>query len=281
MISCGAKIASAIRSGGEVIVASLFTEAGPNSSAAQKALYVRRREDDREAACLLGAEAVHLGFTDCPFRSSCYKNFNTILFHHSLPEAELKLLQDVRGSIQELIIALQPHELFFPLGVGGHIDHHIAFESSLPFLDGTIPCTFYEDLPYAEIPGWTAARLLKLKALPVDDATTSKITFQTSLTDLPFPFIHSYIASQEDSKLSSIKFEGELAQLPSHNIFSAEWRWGDRCFHRSSFELEPPCLLKKCASIGCYSTEWPILFGSHLGSIKEMLKTTETYWMLK
>jgi len=61
-----------------------------------------------------------------------------------------------------LIEEINPSELLFPLGVGGHIDHHITWECSKAFWDKSGSLSFYEDLPYALLPWWSDVRRQQL-----------------------------------------------------------------------------------------------------------------------
>src|SRR5260221_483070 len=80
VLSCGARIAKTVESGGEVVVATCFTTPWEAAPEELQQLYDRRKADDGDALKMLGAGIRHLGFTDAPFRNPQYYNFNTILF---------------------------------------------------------------------------------------------------------------------------------------------------------------------------------------------------------
>lgn len=276
VLSCGAFIAQAVQCGLEVFVATLFSESEKVNKA--KDLYQKRKNDDLQALQSLGAHPLHLGFTDAPFRSKRYKDFSTILFHHRLPEQEKLLEKAVAKAIRALFEKLQPAELFFPLGVGGHIDHHIAFECSKLFWHTRI-LKYYEELPYALIPCWGAIRWQLLGARPMEQSASDKPA-KVALTDMPFPFIHNYLASPEDRATATALFEREWELLTPAANNAETWQLDEAIFSAAPYGMQRAFLLKKCAAISCYSTEWPILFGPDEDNIGQMLGGCERYWSI-
>ncbi|KAF0106594.1 MAG: hypothetical protein FD146_2502 [Anaerolineaceae bacterium] len=103
-----------------------------------------RREEDRAAAAIVGAETCHFGLPDCIYRRS--------------PEGELLYTEDVfgprhpfeAGLDRELAAALaeelRPDDaLVCPLTVGGHLDHALTRAAAERL---GRPLRYYADIPY-------------------------------------------------------------------------------------------------------------------------------------
>jgi LmbE family N-acetylglucosaminyl deacetylase len=311
VLSCGARIATTTESGGEAIVATCFTTPGGTAPEELKQLYDRRKADDGEALKMLGAGFRHLGFTDAPSRNPQYHNFNTILFHHHLPDEETTLVLQLTATLEKLIGELKPDELVFPLGTGGHIDHHLVWESSKTFWNRSCIVSFYEDLPYALVPGWNAVRWNQLgmgteesgqnrRAQENDGQTVDRQVgnsdsydqndgaVKMDLPGAPFPFVHNYMSSSEDRRLSMEKYDKEYEGL-EHDLWNAhQWTFNGKVFVRTLYKANARNFNTKCQAITNYSSEWPVLFGPDEQNIREMLTYpgnpgdyTEISWTLK
>lgn len=263
VLSCGARIYDTVQSGRKVVVATCFTDGGPS----METLYIQRRADDELAVRSLGAERVLLGFCDAPFRNSRYHNFSTILFHHDLPDDERPLVSEISEAVQSLAEEYGSSEIIFPLGIGGHIDHHLVWESSKFFGDGKFSVSYYEDLPYALVPGWSEVR-------------RSEIGFGCGpvvcvpLETLPYPFVKNYMGSEDDLRASIMKYEAGFERCYERN---------EKNFIRNLYTSA--ALSMKCEAIGAYSTEWPVLFGEDRMDIRRYVAglaetCVEIYWTL-
>ena len=51
--------------------------------------------------------------------------------------------------IQKAIERVNPGAVVLPLGLGGHIDHMTARQAAVGMAATTLPCAFYEDMPFA------------------------------------------------------------------------------------------------------------------------------------
>lgn len=51
--------------------------------------------------------------------------------------------------IQRGLESISPDAIILPLGIGKHVDHLTARNGGIAFLQSSMPCAFYEDLPYA------------------------------------------------------------------------------------------------------------------------------------
>jgi hypothetical protein len=133
--------ASLLQRRGRVIVATVFTE-GKGSAA--------RRAEDRKA--LKGFEVVHLGFIDAPDRLRIKPGFTSLVLK---PKVDRGLVQRIRQVLRPLL--REAGRVYFPLGIGGHIDHRTVFEAHPPH------ARFYEDRPYALAEPLRRLRLLELR----------------------------------------------------------------------------------------------------------------------
>ncbi|BAV08668.1 N-acetylglucosaminyl deacetylase, LmbE family [Filimonas lacunae] len=268
VLSCGAYIASVAGTTAAVTIASVFTSSGEQDDAVVNALYEVRRNDDIRAAALLGATAIHLGFADAPLRNSHYHNFNTLLFHHQLPEQELPVAERIAARLQSLVQTLQPDVVYFPLGVGGHIDHQVVYASSKMITHATI--RWYEDLPYAWLPGWSMVRMTQLQGVP--DTATAYGSFEApAVTASTLRFITSYISSEEDKARSYAMWQHEWGLLRQPYQHVLQWQLPDGMYARQAHSMPLHSVLAKADAISCYDTEWPALFGEEKQDIEKTL----------
>ena len=119
-------------------------EAKPEGERLDYVSALRKREDEKFLAALGGhVKMVDLDVVDAPIRLKC--------------DASIVCDMDVQADdfaiprIQEGLAKLvKSHDtaLVLPLGLGHHVDHRTARDVSLD-LSSTVPCAFYEELPYA------------------------------------------------------------------------------------------------------------------------------------
>lgn len=283
VLSCGATIHKWVSEGKKVTVVSVFTSPG-GEGGKSSALYEKRRNNDTKAAVILGFSAVHLGFSDAPFRDKGLHSFSSLLFHHGEDGVYVNEISQV---IESEIRRLKPECMLIPLGVGGHIDHNLVFRAGLGFHDRVETLAFYEDIPYALVPGWSAVRWTKLQASLPGDGDDQKLLFSVSLMDLPIPFVRNYFSDEEDRKNSSLKFDHEMADLRFPMLTASEWLFRGKRFCLWKNQVSEADLDQKCEAIGVYETEWPLLFGEDKGNIRRMLLNslaggyTERFWKLQ
>jgi LmbE family N-acetylglucosaminyl deacetylase len=153
----------------------IFTDSLAEAAAAGELMASRRIEDERYAY-FAEASIVFLDLPDAVFRG--YEGDDQLL---AAPrpddDAPFELL---RREIERL----EPQRVYFPLGIGGHVDHQLCREVGLRLLaegrrwimpgpDYTDTTVFYEDFPYA---WWDDFRRIEdlgpgaLEALPADVA---------------------------------------------------------------------------------------------------------------
>jgi SAM-dependent methyltransferase len=158
-------------------VITVFTadEGGPTASAFARHLHEKwdlpspaaeRQEEDRKALGLLGVEAVeHWGLPDAPCRCDATGHPR----YASYDELKGPLHPAAQGTIADLVRRIEdavpagPCLLYFPLGLGSHVDHSLLFEVGLRLRARGRNVRFYEDWPYAEAyessfpaPGWVS-----------------------------------------------------------------------------------------------------------------------------
>jgi LmbE family N-acetylglucosaminyl deacetylase len=159
---CGGTIAQALVAGDPVTIFTLFCgPATPPFSPAAEALHkiwsapediVRlRKAEDEAASARLGASLL---FGDTP-EAIYRRDRKGIWLYHEVssifgmrhPE-DNQLVARVSETIRSRV-SLAQARLYFPLGIGRHVDHLIAFEVGQALLLGGHDVVFYEDLPYA------------------------------------------------------------------------------------------------------------------------------------
>jgi len=160
-LSCGGRIWQQTQAGERVLVVTVFAgiplPSAPLSPFAQ-ALHARwerpgdtvagRREEDRAALALLGADLAHWPYSDCIYRQSpndgfFYPDWESLW--GEIHPAERKLIEELATRLATLPL-LRGGALYAPLGTGHHVDHQIVHRAAAAS-GYTLTC--YEDFPYA------------------------------------------------------------------------------------------------------------------------------------
>lgn len=177
VLSCGA-LMEAEAQGREIVVATLFTESGPEphtratrSFLRQCAvpdaakLYQARQSEDRAVLAGMGVQSIHLGEVDALFRrrrkppllgSSAWDRLLPELNHRyatyrfdialgRIARDDQALIRQLRGDVAGLMAQTQAELLFCPAGVGRHVDHLITREVGKGHPDNVV---MYSDFPY-------------------------------------------------------------------------------------------------------------------------------------
>lgn len=102
-----------------------------------------RREEDRKAAAMLGAKAVHFDFLDCIFRRSR----NGEILYRDVYEPHHEAEADLPAQVAQTMIAwLKPKDIIIcQLGVGKHVDHLIVRKAAEMI---GYDLTYDADMPY-------------------------------------------------------------------------------------------------------------------------------------
>lgn len=147
-LSCVARIGRDLSQGWRVLVATVFSEGDG---------YEARRAEDARAMEALGADHLWCGLRDAPFRSPAYGTFMGIVF--GTDESDDSALEATGEVLAALIARTAPRIVLAPLAVGTHVDHRLVHKAARRL---RAEVRFYEDRPYALVPGLAALRLAEL-----------------------------------------------------------------------------------------------------------------------
>ncbi len=172
-LSCGGTVSLLTGAGAVAEIVVLFGAAPPprqNLSPFAQELHARwgvsaedvvtrRRAEEEAAAAILGASVRVLDFPDAIYRGHRYTDEATLLGEPAADEHELP--ERVVAEIGERVIMSSSREVrwYAPLGIGGHVDHRLAFRVAARLAAAGADVWIYEDLPYALRPGATERRL--------------------------------------------------------------------------------------------------------------------------
>lgn len=164
ILSCGGLIHHLILRGESVLLRSFMTGDPPHPLpdtplvrdlhrrwAAGENPYQQRRAEDRKAAQSLGADVQHLGWLDCPYRTSpsgepLYVH-NDDLFGAVHPDDPLLR--------EKITLPADAEKIYAPLGAGGHVDHKVIVQL-VNKLRSQTALYFYEEYPYSASSGEAA-----------------------------------------------------------------------------------------------------------------------------
>ncbi len=181
VLSAGNYIYSLTKAGQKVLIISIFTAADhfPSQAARKfanrcgfsdpKAFFLARKKEDRAAAKLLGADIQHLGYIDAGFRAD-HLSFATVFSSH-LTIGDKTLVKPIATQLKKIIAKKSntTTKLFFPLGVGLHVDHQLVTQMAGQVWQPTDhqELWFWEDVPYRNNTGATISRLAIVSHLVV------------------------------------------------------------------------------------------------------------------
>lgn len=162
-LSCGGRVYELAQSGARVLIATVTagTPARAPSSFAQfqhtqwslvEDAVAARRQEDKAACGILGAEWLHWDELDCIYRhdpvtGDPFYQSDADLFG-AVASADAPLI----ARLADRIAALPAHDILFaPLGLGNHVDHQLtrAAAERAHIADGA-RLLYYEDYPYAQ-----------------------------------------------------------------------------------------------------------------------------------
>jgi LmbE family N-acetylglucosaminyl deacetylase len=120
----------------------------------------RRREEDRAACHIVGADYCHLGLLDCIYRrdpatGKALYDSEEALFGPLHP-AEQALAETLAGRLAQLP---DSERVFAPLTAGHHVDHQLTRLAAEIWRGSRL--LYYEDYPYAQSPQATPAELVQ------------------------------------------------------------------------------------------------------------------------
>ncbi|MCC6463953.1 MAG: PIG-L family deacetylase [Planctomycetes bacterium] len=176
-LSCAAQVLAHRQAGRRVLVATFFSHPGDADAGPFRcADYPTRQAEDLAANEAMGADTLHLGLPDAPFRSAQYRTFEGILFARD--PSDQAMLAQARAAAAEVLQRTGAAHVFAPLGVGEHVDHRIA-HAAVP------GAACYEDRPYALVARAVELRLAVLGAGPALRDAALETEFLPALLEAP------------------------------------------------------------------------------------------------
>ena len=168
--ACGAVVARAADAGDHPVVVGVFTgppTPGEPLGANLVALHTKwgfgddawlsRRHEDERALTILGAAPMWLPYQDAPYRG--YSTFASIF---AAIADDDPLVPQIASELFARWRETPSARVYLPLGIGGHVDHQLCHAAGRLLEADGVPVRYYEDFPYATLPGLTSARLAGL-----------------------------------------------------------------------------------------------------------------------
>jgi len=201
-LSCGGQISMQTAAGQSVLVVSIMAGDPPaaNVSAYAQQLHDRwqfeigaarrRREEDRQACHILGADYLHWEYPDCiyrhdPLTGRTYYNSDEDIFGPvHLAEKELQ------NTLVEKLAKLPEHgRIMSPLAVGNHVDHQLTRRAAESYFERRL--IYFEEYPYVA----DAGAVEKVIAAGEDTWHSQTISISTGAMEKKIEAIAAY-ASQ-------------------------------------------------------------------------------------
>ena len=223
VFSCGGAMALLADAGWRVVMATAFTQSVPDPTGFALACQLDkglspetdymalRRQEDRAAAELLGAEPRWLGLPEAPHRG--YSSA-AALFAGPLPNDDV--WRDLSGLLTCLLQELQPALVLAPQGLGGHVDH-LQMMRAVQHAAPHTPLAYFRDTPYAmrhknalpfELPGG-----LEQFTVPIEAALNRKVAAACAYaSQVGFQFGGSDAASRALTEFAIEEGQGRQAE---------------------------------------------------------------------
>ena len=280
VLSCAGRIARQTAAGDRVLVVTVFAGCGGGAEPpanANSPLWApfhdvaARRREDRRALHTLAADHQWLEFPDAIQRHRGYARVTRITA--ALPRREAPLRARVAASVAEVSRQHPAAILYFPLGVGNHVDHQLVAAVGLDRQRTGSPRSratlFYEDTPYVCIP-----HLLAQRFQLVGDRCFGRIATAGSGT-CPRDLRRAVGAAPELGR--HLRDRGAVARILLFVYLVTRFaRAGAGAGRRKWLTLSPePVRIDaffetKIAAIGCYRSQVRAIFGD-LEELRRML----------
>ncbi|MCB0414038.1 MAG: PIG-L family deacetylase [Bdellovibrionales bacterium] len=261
--SCSASIIEE-RKKGEVLVITLFNKTlSVNNNLISDQ---QRIEEELCAAKILNYDIMLLDEADALIRGKKHNSIGKVF--KSDIENESDHIEHIARQIKEKLKNTEFNKIYFPLGIGWHIDHLIAYECHKFFKDKNI--LFYEDNPYCLLDGASEMRLHQLqnkmplskkdlensiKRIILSYHKTNMInSYSLPLRILFKPFINSYLRGMINFHLDSLS--------PKKFI--------NLKFIEKLLYLDQGLLNKKIQASECYKSQFPIFFESRSDLLEKL-----------
>lgn len=171
VFSCGGRILQTVANRQSCLVITVFT--GEPDGAASIPAEVRarigdmavRRDEDRRAMKQLGADFFWMEHAEAIYRHRTYHTVAGTFWRYRA--SDRLLAQLLADQVEEIARQIRARRLYFPLGVGNHIDHRVLCDAGMHLSHRPArpwEIFFYEDAPYAFIPHLVQYRLKAMGA---------------------------------------------------------------------------------------------------------------------
>lgn len=175
ILSCG-NLMTELKGNTKMHVITLFTEAGEKPQTLSARMFLKqcgvpdahelfslRRTEDERVLREVGATWEHLGFTDALWRKRAtsklmalvgkwipelvhiYPTYRLHITSGRVASHDRALIRNIEQTLRNLLALSPLATLFFPLGLGKHVDHVLTHELGLHFSPNVV---FYSDFPY-------------------------------------------------------------------------------------------------------------------------------------
>lgn len=171
-VSCGGRISSQLHAGEKILVVTVFTALPHRPEKPLDRVYESifnygvRRQEDRQAMQRLGADFFWLEYPEFLFRSQIPLSRYWPVFRNT--RSNRRLCRKLRSDLGRICRKTECKDLIIPMAVGQHMDHQIVFEAGVDLIRRTqndCSIAFYEDYPYALLPGMLTYRM-KITGMP-------------------------------------------------------------------------------------------------------------------
>jgi hypothetical protein len=263
VLSVPGRILDLAAQGERVVVLTVFSEGDEG--------YAARRAEDRAALASLGAEPLHLGLLDAPYRRGAERSFRGLVLAALGPEDDDAA--EVARIVADRAEALAPETILLPLGAGEHIDHRIVHAA-----EGRMkgPVGFYEDRPYALVRHATLARLVRLGAVVDGVAPRPGIgaAGEYLASARAAPHVRAYLPEAER----------DACLLPLSKALSSPPPAPRLSLRLERFAFGPSALAAAARAARAYASQLPDLFGgediAHALSAGSATYEERIYWRL-
>jgi LmbE family N-acetylglucosaminyl deacetylase len=170
VLSCGGQIYQQCQAGRSVLVFTLMAGDAPPEAALEPfvaELHARwglaadpnpsagRRDEDREALAVLGADARYGEWLDCIYRrhpdSGAYLYHSESALFNGVHAVDRVMIPQMVRHLAELPLA-PGGRVYAPLTIGGHVDHQLVRQAAEIWGPPEGELVYFEDYPYAERP---------------------------------------------------------------------------------------------------------------------------------
>jgi LmbE family N-acetylglucosaminyl deacetylase len=164
--SCGGRISKQLHAGEKILVVTVFTGLTGHKTKPSKRIlestvaYELRREEDAQAMQRLGADFLWLEYPEFLFRSRIPMSRYWPVFRNT--RVNRRLCRVLRSDLEVICQKTGCQNLIIPMAAGQHMDHQIVFEVGVDLIrqgENAFGVAFYEDYPYALLPGMLTYRM--------------------------------------------------------------------------------------------------------------------------